>query len=304
MQKIILTVTDEAVRLEKFIAKACPAVLYAQLRRALRKKDVRVDGKRISENVTLTAGQTVTLFLPDAERAPAPLFSGERFLIVHKPQGLPVQSSREDEDSLEKRLRAAVSDAFPAACHRLDAQTAGLVLFAKDAQALEEAKELFRSHRVTKHYQAAVRGKPSPASGTLDDYLKKDAARALVRVVPRTVPGALPAKLQYETLTGSKTASVVRVRLITGRTHQIRVQFAHIGHPLLGDDRYGDREWNRACKARAQMLWACALEFDRDLPGALSELSGKRVFAAADAFHPALPDGLSFQNPESLLERR
>ena len=145
------------------------------------------------------------------------------------------------------------------ACHRLDAQTGGLLLLAKSEPAREEAVAAFAAHQVRKVYHCLVRGAPQPAEKTLRAWLEKDAQAARVRIWDSPRGGALPIETRYRTLAREGELSRLEVEIPTGRTHQIRAQLAHIGHPILGDDKYGDRALNRRFGVRAQQLWAVRL---------------------------------------------
>ena len=149
----------------------------------------------------------------------------------------------------------------PAACHRLDNQTSGLCLFAKNARAMELLQEVFRRREMEKYYECLVRGIPKPAAAECRAYLVKDAKAGRVQVVDHPLPGARLIRTAYETLEAGPV-SRLRVHLLTGRTHQIRAHLAALGHPILGDDVYGDRRWNREMKTRALRLCAVSLRLD------------------------------------------
>ena len=160
----------------------------------------------------------------------------------------------------------------PAACHRLDNQTSGLCLFAKREQVLETLQEVFRNRETEKTYECLVRGIPKPPRAECRAWLVKDAKAARVTVLDHPAPEAKVILTGYETLEAGPI-SRLRVFLHTGRTHQIRAHLAALGHPILGDDVYGDRKWNREQKVR--MLRLCAVSFRLDTGGALPQLDGK-----------------------------
>ncbi len=180
------------------------------------------------------------------------VYEDDDVLVVDKNAGTEVETGLLPElESLRPGLRPV---------HRLDANTKGIVLFAKNGQAEERLLSAFRDHEgIRKEYEAVLCGTPSPASGRLVDYGCKDAERALMRSVPEGTKGALRMELAYRVLESRGGLCLTAVELMTGRTHQIRVQFAHAGHPVLGDDRYGDREMNRRYRAREQQLLAKSL---------------------------------------------
>lgn len=164
----------------------------------------------------------------------------------------------EVETDLLPALQSIFQTVYPV--HRLDANTEGLVIFARNEAAEKTLLEAFRAHaETTKIYRAILCHTPSRQEGILENWLVKDADDAFVRAVPEGTPGAVKAKLSYRVLNSDESLSLVEIRLFTGRTHQIRVQFASIGCPVLGDDKYGDRDINKRFKCRHQQLLAAEL---------------------------------------------
>jgi 23S rRNA pseudouridine955/2504/2580 synthase len=246
------------LRAEKALARLLPDAPPWRVRQAFARRDVKINGRRAQPSVFVRPGDAIEVFMPG--EAPAPIevvLQDDDFLIAVKPQGLPVQPDA-GGDSLEVRTAAAIG-APVFACHRLDVQTGGLVLLARHDEALSRAKAAFAAHRVRKTYQALVRGVPSPREARLFAYLRKDAAKARVDVFERPTPGALPIETGYRVIGAVEGLSHLEIELFTGRTHQIRAHLAHIGHPVLGDDKYGDRALNRAHHAQRQQLWATRL---------------------------------------------
>jgi len=191
-----------------------------------------------------------------AEMAMLPAFSvcrgvymDDDLLVVDKHAGVEV------EDELLIALESIVGEVYPV--HRLDANTEGLVAFARTESMRDTLLDAFRTHEnIEKVYHAVLCGVPDRREGTLEHTLSKDAEGSFVRVVPRGTAGGLSAKLSYRVLATKGELSLVEIRLFTGRTHQIRVQMAAIGCPVLGDDKYGNREANRKYKKRKQQLLA------------------------------------------------
>ena len=181
------------------------------------------------------------------------VYADEAILVADKNRGV------ETETDLTAELMSIFGEVYPV--HRLDANTEGLVLFARDEDTRDRLTALFQTHALTKRYLAVVSGVTEPA-GRLVNWLKKDADSATVRAVREGTPDAKRAELCYRRIGTDGENSLVEVELLTGRTHQIRVQLAKIGHPVLGDDKYGDRNANRAYRQRTQLLLAKYLMID------------------------------------------
>ena len=229
------------------VAALFPELSPRQVRNAFRARDVKRNGARVPADAQALPGDVITVFCGEAEQPAQILFEDKDFLILVKRQGMPTQGPGSAETLCARHCGAPVF-----ACHRLDAQTGGLLLLAKNEPA-------FAAHRVRKVYHCLVRGAPQPAEKTLRAWLEKDAQAARVRVWDSPRGGALPIETRYRTLAREGELSRLEVEIPTGRTHQIRAQLAHIGHPILGDDKYGDRALNRRFGVRAQQLWAVRL---------------------------------------------
>ena len=269
--------------LEKYLRRAWPLMPGRVLRDALKKRDVKLNGARVGAEAAVKGGDELALYIPDSWLAPEPevLFSDDRLIVAVKPQGLPVDADRDGvgADTLLTRLQGR----WPGArlCHRLDAQTGGIVLAAADEAVWQQAFEAFRDHRgVTKRYAALAFGRFERPEGTLSAWLVKDARRGDVRVLHRDAPGAKPITTRYRA--GEEVApGLYRVALepVTGRTHQLRAHMADFGHPLLGDDHYGDRAANRRFPGAKLCLWHEALYVSGD--STLVDYRGRRFEAPA-----------------------
>ncbi len=259
-----------AMPLERYLKRAWPLLPGRILREALKKKDVRVNGVRSGGDATVRGGDALSIYLDDRWLSPEPdiLFSDGRLIAAVKPQGLPVDADRDGvgADTLLTRLGRR----WPKArlCHRLDAATGGIVLAAADEGVHAQALDAFRDHRgVAKRYRALALGAFPKKQDTLDAFLVKDARRGEVRVLHRDAPGAKPIRTRYWVL-GQPSGSLTELALepVTGRTHQLRAHMADFGHPLLGDDRYGDRAANRRHPGARLCLWHERLTVSADSP--------------------------------------
>jgi len=286
MRKI--TIEDNGpVRLSAWLKAKFPLLPGWAFKAALKNKDIRINGKRTGEDIEFHSGDEVVLYINDAKLDGPPLevaWVSANIVVAVKQPG--ISSKAEDETDMENLVgdwlekRGEPREAH--ACHRLDNRTGGLMIFARSASSEAAMRKLMEEGRIVKKYTCIVKGAPDPAHAVLTAYMKKDAAKAHVAIYDRPAPGARTAVTEYTALHTDGVRSLLEVRLHTGRTHQIRAQMAYIGHPVLGDDKYGDREFNRVFKARRQKLWASGLEFDftqEEYPE-LSELAGKKMHSS------------------------
>ena len=290
---------DQApVELRVYLARALPGLPPWALRRILADRQVKRNGTRLNAGDLLYGGDQLAVYLPrhlspkpadgaitsEAPEIPT-VYEDERILLVNKPRGIASQGADDPRgqpgvlERLQKQWIQRGEGCRLALCHRLDHQTGGLLLLSKDARTAGALRAAFARRTVEKLYTCLTVGTPGPEGGELRAYLRKDARVARVTVRDAPFAGALPIRTAYRVLEPGPIARV-EARLITGRTHQIRAHLAHIGHPILGDDKYGDRAANRAHGARAQHLWATGLTLRGS---ALGSLDG-RSFAVEAPF--------------------
>ena len=255
--------------LEKYLRRAWPLVPGRVWREALTKRDVRINGVKCGDGAAVRGGDELTLYIDAKWLEPLPevLWTDGRLIACVKPQGLPVDVDQDGvgADTLLTRLERQ----YPGVrlCHRLDAQTGGIVLAAADETVWRQAFDAFREHGVKKQYHALALNRFDRCEGTLKAYLVKDARRAEVRVIHRDAPGARPITTVYRAGEAAAPGLYhVRLEPVTGRTHQLRAHMADFGHPLLGDDRYGDRDANRRLGAAKLCLWHERLTILEDSP--------------------------------------
>lgn len=281
-----LTVTGDkdGMMLSRLLVQVADVPQWA-VKEAMKNRDVRIDGVRVNGDVRVQEGQEIRVYWPKAalsEKMKKPLpvvFEDEHIILIDKPQGLPSQNEENPlaGDSALTRVIAMQQEQGNKTdqihlCHRLDVQTGGLLLLVKDDEAYQAALEAFSKRTIRKFYTCRVKGCPTQKEAILHAYLRKDAQLA------RVVVTAYPARGSQEIVTGYRVVEAgeqarLQVELITGRTHQIRAHLSHIGHPILGDDKYGDRSLNRELGVRRQQLWATKLIMQAG--GALAYLNGR-----------------------------
>jgi len=290
--EILIPPDASGQQVSDFLRLAVPDLPESAISKIFSARDVKLDGIRVSRKQPVLSGQLLKFYLPDGDiRKPKPVsslsivYEDTDVLLVNKKAGISVESDARGgitlTDLCTSHVRRNSPDAFPpAACHRLDNPTCGLCLFAKNTRSLEILQDVFRNRAVEKYYVCLVRGVMKPPQAVCEAWLIKDTRLARVRVTDRPAAGAKPIKTGYETLE-SGPVSRLRIRLYTGRTHQIRAHLAALGHPVLGDDLYGDRDFNRREKARGLKL--CAISLKLDTKGLLPALDG-RVFTVDPPF--------------------
>lgn len=301
-------------RLDNYLMEQFPTLGPGRLNKALRENKIKLNGKKQPLSTRVMAGDEIRLFILDEElergsrqsgpawmnaRRPAEvLYNCDQLIIVNKPAGLPVDGPQ-DDTLLNRTLRYLAEQGEygqgslyqPALCHRLDTGTSGLVILAKTPEAERLLLEEIRQRRIQKTYLCVTFGRPAPPDGVLGGYLIKDADRGVVRITEEKLPNAKAVETQYETLAVSGRLALLKVRLVTGRTHQIRAHMASIGCPILGDSKYGNNTANRELKLRYQALCAWKLEFPVFSRPEFAFLSGKTFTAPKPWYYQQVVDG-------------
>lgn len=283
LKTVLISPDASGMRLDRYLRKLLPDLPESAIRKLFASRDIKLDKTPAHREDILQSGQELRIYLPDrasgsgSQQSLRIVYEDDDILLVNKPAGISVEQDTAGSLSLTELCLLHVSASGPvvfppAACHRLDNKTSGLCLFAKNEQALTVMEEAFRNRSIEKYYICLVRGVMKPPSSVCSAFLIKDSQHAVVRITDHPVPGSRPVTTGYETLE-SGPVSRLRVHLITGRTHQIRAHLAALGHPILGDDLYGDRAFNRQYKARSLKL--CAVSLRLDTAGALPALDGR-----------------------------
>lgn len=237
---------------------------FVDVNKMLRAKDVRVDGKVEKGNPEVEAGRKVTFYYSDAmlEKKYQKVFESDNILIVYKSAGIETAG----EMGLEKFIEGVI------AVHRLDRNTEGLLVFAKNKTSEEKLKTAFKNKLVHKFYVAEVVGEMNCSNETFSAYLLKDKESSFVKISNKKVPNSMKIQTKVSTIKAGRESSFVCVELLTGKTHQIRAHLAYLGHPIIGDGKYGKNEDNKEFGVSRQKLACFKLEFD-DV--GIEELNGK-----------------------------
>ena len=242
MKKIIVNKKYDGKKLNTFLLDNFNGLTLNTIYKTLRKKDIRINNVKISENCTVNEGDEITIYLNDDLLYKTfnldIIFEDNNILVVNKPTGIEVVSNNKDEITLTKLVLELFSSLeFPAPCHRLDRNTCGLVVFAKNNKALEILLDKFKNMEIDKHYKCTVYGIPKVKEKTLTAYLFKDSKKSLVYIADEPKKGYQKIITSYKVLSENTkdNTSVLDVTLHTGRTHQIRAHLAHIGYPIIGD---------------------------------------------------------------------
>ena len=303
MRELIIGKNDAGARLDRFVSKALPLLPPALLQKYIRIKRIKVNGGRAQRDQRLTEGDVVQLYIndeffdkPSEENMFLTLFKpqvdivyeDENLLLVNKRPGLVVHADETEKvNTLINHIQAYLyqkrewnprwENAFaPALCNRIDRNTGGMVIAAKNAETLRIINEKIRLREIDKRYLCITVGRPKPPEGRIECFLLKDEQKKQVSVYHKPVPGGKTAVTDYRTLETRGELSLVEGGLETGRTHQIRASFADLGCPLLGDGKYGRGDVNRRYGETRQALYAYELTFD--LPtdaGLLNYLRGR-----------------------------
>lgn len=303
MREMTIGKNDAGQRLDRFVSKSLPLLPPALLQKYIRIKRIKVNGARAQRDQRLQVGDVLQLYINDEffdkpceENMFLTLFKpsldivyeDENIMLLNKRPGLVVHADETEKvNTLINHIQAYLyqkrewnprwENAFtPALCNRIDRNTGGLVIAAKNAETLRIINQKIRDREIDKRYLCITLGVPKPPKGKIECFLLKDEKKKQVAVYHRPVSGAKTALTLYRTLETRGELSLLEVELQTGRTHQIRASFADLGCPLLGDGKYGNGEKNRKYGETRQALYSYKLTFDFPTDaGILDYLKGK-----------------------------
>ena len=305
MKEIQIRKNDAGQRLDRFLGNAHPLLPESLLQKYIRLKRIKRNGKAAKRDVRLVEGDVLQLYINDEFfekptehnawlKIATPrldiVYEDENILLADIKPGVLCHSAGEGSwDTLISNIQAYLrqtgewdpkaENAFtPALCNRIDRNTGGIVIAAKNAETLRILNQKIRDREIAKFYLAIVHGRMKPSQGKLEGFLLKDEDQAQVKVFSRPVPGGKSAATLYKTLRTAGGLSLVECELLTGRTHQIRAQFAAAGHPLLGDGKYGRERDNKKYGRSFQALYSYKLAFTFPTDAGLLEYLRGRVF--------------------------
>lgn len=313
MRQIEIKENEAGQRFDKFLHKFMPLAPSSFFYKMLRKKNITLNGGKAEGKEKLVKGDQVTFFLSEETisgfqnkeisvgeyqkaynefKEIEVIYEDQGIVIMNKPANVLSQKAKETDISANEWLigyllatsqitSGQLATFKPSVCNRLDRNTQGLLIGSKSLAASQAMTELIRIRQVRKFYRLFVKGRIAKEE-LLEGYLIKEEEKNRVRLVTESCEDASYIKTRYYPLKHFADRTLVEVELITGKTHQIRIHMASIGHPILGDYKYGDRVWNKKYKTEygieSQLLYACRLEFEK-LEEPLKQLSDKTVIA-------------------------
>lgn len=301
MREIRINKNDAGQRLDKYLSKRFKTMPKSLMYKYLRTKYIKLNGKKVQPDVFLNEGDVLTLYIRDeffdikkdydflkAGKELSIVYEDENIILIDKKVGVIChQDNRYDADALNLRVLRYLYEKHeydpeadksftPALCNRIDRNTGGIVIAAKNAEALRVMNQKIRDNELQKYYLCIVKGCPKPKHAVLTAYHFKDESTHTVTISDKPQEGYKKIITEYTVIKPSSALSVCEVLLHTGRTHQIRAHMAHIGHPLLGDEKYGDRKLNLRYHMKRQALYSYKLKFSFTTPaGCLNNLNGQ-----------------------------
>lgn len=307
MRTLIISENESGQRLDKLLAKHLNLAPKSFLYKMMRKKNITLNGKKCDGSEKLAIGDEIKLFLADEtiskfselkiqkvkKQKLGIIYEDHHILLINKPSGMLSQKAKDTDESLVEYIIAYLLDTGkitqeelrsfrPSVCNRLDRNTSGLVAAGKSLAGLQILSAAFKERTLHKYYQCVVAGE-GMAPQNISGFLKKDEAFNQVRIFSNEVPDSAPIQTRYEPLACKDGFTLLKVTLITGRTHQIRAHLASIGHPIVGDYKYGSSRVNEMAKKehgiRSQMLHSWRLAMPEHMPEPLGYLAGREFTA-------------------------
>lgn len=286
MKQITISRSDDGRKLNTVLLKTFPGLSINNLNKALRKKDIRINDIKINQNTIVYENDKISIYIPDENLIKNTriniqehiVYEDENIIIVNKSEGICIKEDIENELSMEQLLIEYANKQFiPQPCHRLDRNTKGLVVFAKNQETLDEMKQCFKERLIEKYYKCLVYGILAKKEDILVGYLFKDSKQNIVKISKTNQIGYVEVKTKYTVKKENikENTSVLEVELLTGKTHQIRAHLASVGHYIIGDNKYGDKDINKKFKKKTQQLVAYKIKFNTEKMKKIQYLNDK-----------------------------
>lgn len=278
MKELVVNKKDNNKKIVSVLIQNFNGLHSSTVYKALRNKDIKVNNKRVHDNITVFEGDIICIYIKDSLLflSYSIIYEDINILIVNKPKGIEVISETSPnclKSVLENDLKCQL---LP--CHRLDLNTSGLVIFAKNSEALNILKEKFKNNEISKFYLCDVIGILEKKEATIEAYLFKDSKKSISFISNKIKPGYKKIITSYKVINEDyrKNISTLEVELHTGKTHQIRAHLSYIGHPIIGDGKYGINDINKKFNKKSQELLAYKLIFNfKSESGILNYLNNK-----------------------------
>ena len=283
MKKLIVNKKYDGKKLNKFLLDNIPNLSFGLFCNTLRKKDIKINGKRINKDISVFEGDEILVYISDDllnNKCSINLdiiYEDDNILIINKPSNIEVTGNNSLTDLVHKHY--SNSEFKPMPCHRLDRNTTGLILYAKNDISLDILLNKFKNHEIEKHYLALVYGIPNIDYKRIESYLFKDNKKSRVYISDIPKKGYVKIITSFSVLEKRPdNTSLLDVQIETGRTHQIRAHLAHLGFPIIGDGKYGKNDINKKFNKKHQLLCSYKLQFNfKTDSGILNYLNSKSI---------------------------
>lgn len=310
MKEFTVSKNDSTLRLDKFIVKVCPTLPSSLMFKYIRTKRIKVNGKRAEISTRLKEGDVISAYINDeffvkvapkysflsASKKLDIVYEDENILLVDKKQGVLVHPDKNEyTDTLIDRIQHYLYDKgeydpklencfHPALANRIDRNTGGIVIAAKNAETLRILCDKIKYREIDKRYLAIIHGTPKSKTATLEGFLEKNENKNKVYLSNRKTDNNKTIKTKYTVLSSKNDLSLIEVELITGRTHQIRAHMSSIGHPLLGDGKYGKLKEDKKIGFNKQALYSYKLTFKFTTDGGILNYLNNKTFTVKDVW--------------------